>query len=180
MALAAAGGCNQVVNGGLGRPEVSVQPAPDADPPPDRSPSDAPDAPAVDRTPGEVIASEGGSGDRPPGGTPGVVQCGANRCDVPGTVCCSGAGDAGTCMASGGSCPAGGARICDGPEDCRMGETCCARMDTPSIYRSVCVNADACMVGMGMCHTPADCAGAQCCPVTVGPGLSLLLCRATC
>jgi hypothetical protein len=56
------------------------------------------------------------------------VTCGAKRCG-PAEQCCVDAADRPDCAAAGEACP-GDAALCDGSEDCQMGDRCCADGDT--------------------------------------------------
>src|SRR5262245_30515173 len=69
-------------------------------------------------------AGAGGSRTSPPPATAGQVECGAGRCSVEAQCCATTTG--GSCLGSGG-CPSNAVRRCDGAEDCKSGEVCCAR-----------------------------------------------------
>lgn len=132
---------------------------------------------------GAAMTTDAGLPPRPPPTmTAGWVECGTTRCALETSTCCATL-TGGSCVSGGGGCPAtGGARRCDGPEDCRIGEICCARAEgTAGIYRSACSNRDGCQGGFAMCHADADCgSGLRCCPVAVTPNVILPFCRVSC
>jgi hypothetical protein len=156
------GGAGMGGAGGMG----GTKPPPDAAIPRDAAPDLAP--PPVDMSPGPSVP------------TPGIVECGALSCSVGSAHCCATQNNH-VCRPLFQSCEGAADRRCDGPEDCRQGEVCCASVDPgrPGVLQSACRDSGSCDRRERLCHVHGDCGNGRCCPVTTA-GVSYGLCRNNC
>jgi hypothetical protein len=121
------------------------------------------------------------SADASPAPTAGSVNCGTTSCPLATSYCCANR-EGNTCRLRGVSCAEGSARRCDGPEDCRDGAVCCARIEpsSPGTYRSECREQNDCDPSAQLCHAHDQCpTGYKCCSIDVN-GTSLSVCRQAC
>ncbi len=96
----------------------------------------------------------------------GLVACGAAECELAqDQACCLGVAS-GDVECSAMACAAGSSTLsCDGPEDCNGG-ACCGNLT----QGYACTADSSCSAGLQLCHSDADCPGAQptCCSFSYG------------
>jgi hypothetical protein len=115
--------------------------------------------------------------------TLGSVQCGEHAaCGTSKPVCCAGGGN--VCRSFIDRCASSDTAVsCDGPEDCALGEVCCAsgsRVACDPEGASHCPEAPDTHATI-VCHTNADCtSAAPMCDREVNVVLALLTCHRTC
>jgi len=114
-----------------------------------------------------------------PDGSPGVT-CGTMTC-TPGMECCVTSdmmmppNPVFMCIAAGGACM-GVASVCDGPEDCDMGERCCGMFAGGGSLSTECRGSGGGACQPQLCHDAADCpAMHECCPFMYG-GTNVSIC----
>ena len=106
-------------------------------------------------------------GEEPPGDYSdfeGNVLCGGGECSLEGNICCTGLG--GQTCEPGAMCPALNApQLCDGPEDCAAGDTCCVGFPSGAACRDACGGNE-----QTLCHFDQDCPAGQICKTCQYPG----------
>lgn len=123
--------------------------------------------------------------DDPTAYTLGSVQCGAGAaCGTSRPVCCVGRDD--VCREFTDPCKSTDVAVsCDGPEDCGLGEVCCARSSRVACDPE---GASHCPIAPDtsatiVCHTDADCGSGSATPICereASVALSLLTCHRAC